>query len=129
MGGAREREGLLDPRGTQHWAWLSGYWWRWSRHSLSEAERQERDAAWVALYGEEAYAQALRATEWVLQLPHPPPSHAPAGSWGALAARAAAGEPELWEAHTARAVPEAALRRERMHSSFQPALPMSQPRR
>ena len=117
------------PGGPSTGRGYSGYWWRWSRARLSEAARRGKDAAWIALYGEAEYAQALRSTEWVLQLPFPPPTSAPAGSLDELAIQAAAGEPRLWEAHMAAEVSEVALRRERRHSSFQAAVPKSRPRR
>ncbi len=71
-----------------------GYWWRWSRQGMTEAEREEADAAWIDLYGRHTYDLMLASTEWVLELPYPPsdePVH--------LSYHAASGEPNVWPAH------------------------------
>ena len=111
------------PGGPSTGRGFSGYWWRWSRAGYDEEERREADAAWIALYGEAEYQQAIRSTNWVLQLPYPPPTFAPAGSLEELAMQAAAGEPRLWDAHMAKDRAEADIRRDRRQFGFQAAVP------
>ena len=87
---------------------FKGYWWRWARRQAQREQADRDDAAWVALYGQEAFDRALASTDWVLQLQYPPPPDPRSG--GALAAndqlldqplvvQAAWGGPRLWPAH------------------------------
>ena len=111
------------PGGPSTGRGFSGYWWRWSREGLDEEELREVDAAWITLYGQAEHDQAIRSTAWVLRLPYPPPTTAPAGSLEELAMQAAAGEPRLWDAHMARERQEADVRRERRQYGFQAPVP------
>ena len=114
------------PGGPSTGRGFSGYWWRWSQAGLTAEEARAKDAEWVALYGEAAYAQAVAATEWVLGLPFPPPaedSFAPAGSPEHLAQRAAWGGPELWPAHLAPTPSDLQMRTDRLRGAQAGAVP------
>ena len=119
------------PGGVDTGRGYSGYWWRHSHRGLSAAAARQRDQPWIDLYGEEAYQQAIAATEWVLALPFPPPasasSSAPAVSSSeppaSLVARASSGYPEFWPAHMAPHPSDITMQGERLTAQVQAAVP------
>lgn len=99
-----------------------GYWWRQWRERQEPEARAASDAAWAALYGEDALQRALSCTEWTLQLACPPGDDA-------LAQEAASGEARLWEAAAPPPPPataEAKIRR-RVRFAADPAMPKGPP--
>ena len=113
-----------------------GYWWRHARELLSDADRAQQDGEWAAIYGADALAKSLRATDWVLDLAYPPPEcpwrpedlRTPAGhpTWWEdqpEIIHAAYGGPRLWEAHGIDAASLAELAQLRLQASMRNALP------
>ena len=90
----------------------SGYWWRHAAADIGTIEAERQNARWAALYGEEAYRESLRCTEWVMELPYPPET-----CETTLSYQAAYGEPRVWPAFQARPPAHAVARSLWQHAS------------